>query len=204
MSDRYWLELASFEEDVERHQMTVLRDEGVNRHLRFRAPGTGNLAFDLVTWPDHLCYTGDAGTFVFSRLEDMFQFFRHPDADRRIDMGYWAEKCLAADRDGIKQYSKERFESAVMGRVNDHIQDENLDELEAAALRICIADDVLRHNESEYDAHRAASDFEYKGFALTDFYETDLTEFTVRFQWCCYALAWAIRQYDAAKQDVAA
>ena len=28
--------------------------------------------FDIVTWPGYLCYSGDMGCFVFTRLPDMF------------------------------------------------------------------------------------------------------------------------------------
>ena len=66
----------SFLKDVAEHQMTVLRDDGVNRHVQFRRPGTICMGFELITWPGYLCYTGDMGTYVFRRLEDMFEFFR--------------------------------------------------------------------------------------------------------------------------------
>lgn len=62
--------------DVAKHQMTILRDDGVNRHVRFKQPNSSNMFFDLITWPGCLCYTGDMGTYVFRRLEDMFEFFR--------------------------------------------------------------------------------------------------------------------------------
>jgi hypothetical protein len=35
--------------DVKAHQMTILRDDGVYRHLRFAKPRTNNQRFDLVT-----------------------------------------------------------------------------------------------------------------------------------------------------------
>ena len=65
-----------FLRDISMHQMSVLRDDGVNRHIRFKTPGTNSMYFDIITWPGFLCYTGDMGTYVFRRLEDMFQFFR--------------------------------------------------------------------------------------------------------------------------------
>ena len=54
---------------------------------------------------------GDIGDFVFRRLNDMFEFFRDDDAGKlRINPGYWAEKCTAADTrrgpddDGIREF----------------------------------------------------------------------------------------------------
>jgi hypothetical protein len=38
-------------------------------------------------------------------------------------------------------------------------------------------------------------------FAFSDFWEHDLTDFTNRYTWCCYALAWGVSQYDKAKEN---
>lgn len=73
--------LQYFERDVAEHQMQVLRDDRLYRHLLFKKPGTGCYHFNIVTYPGTLVYTGDMGSFVFQRLEDMFEFFRS-DADR--------------------------------------------------------------------------------------------------------------------------
>ncbi len=43
-----------FLKDVSCHQMTVLRDEGVFRHVRFSRPDSSSYRFDLITWPRHL------------------------------------------------------------------------------------------------------------------------------------------------------
>ena len=86
-----------FQKDVSQHGVTIIRDDGVNRHIRFKRPGTMCMHFDLITWPGYLCYCGDMGTYVFSRLEDMFEFFR---TDRDINPGYWAEKLQAVDNHG--------------------------------------------------------------------------------------------------------
>ena len=63
-----------FKKDTAEHQMTVLRDDGLYRHLRFRKPGTGIYGFDIVTWPGYLAISGDMGASMFTRLEDMIQF----------------------------------------------------------------------------------------------------------------------------------
>jgi hypothetical protein len=80
-----------FLSDVATHEMTVVADEGNVRHLLFKAPDTVTQYFNLTTWPDHLCISGDMGTYVFSRLEDMFDFFR----ENKINPGYWHEKVKA-------------------------------------------------------------------------------------------------------------
>lgn len=81
--------------DAHAHTMTVLRDDGPYRHLRFATPGTRMYAYDLITWPGSLCFQGDYGTWVFSRQEDMFAFFAQDTGD--INPGYWAEKVTAGN-----------------------------------------------------------------------------------------------------------
>ena len=197
MTNTNRLSRQEFEKSVANHQMTVLRDDGVNRHLRFGKPGTGIQQFDLITWPGHLCYTGDMGTYVFARLEDMFEFFR----SGVIDMRYWAEKCISADRDGIKCYSVDRLREVLYDIVESYVSDENLDEDDAESLRNAVKSEILSRGETELWARNAADGFVHDEFRLSDFWEYDLSEFTYRFRWCCLAMAWGIQRYDLAKRD---
>lgn len=198
----------NFLKDVAEHQMTVVRDDGVYRHIRFSRPQSSCMHFDLITWPGHLCYTGDMGTYVFSRVTDMFEFFREPDTAKGlgINPGYWAEKVLAADKyDGVQEYSHEKFVAEINRWVTDHINEELSDDPEAAAaLREAVEDDVLNCDENEVRAYDAANNFEHDGFQFTDFWEVGLNKYTTRYLWCCRALVWAIRQYDASKLEKAA
>lgn len=186
-----------FLKDVAQHQMTVLKDDGVYRHILFRHAEHGNMHFTLTTFPWFLCYSGDMGTYVFSRIEDMFQFFRDgkTEGPLRINLGYWAEKVQAEDRDGVKEYSPDVFRERIA---------EWLDDIEASPeLRQAVDEEVLwQADDGEYAAHRAARDFEHEDeHIFTDFWECDLREYTFRFTWCCYALAWAIRLYDKSRSE---
>lgn len=108
-----------FLKDAGSHVMTVIRDDGVHRHLRFRkAPPAGSeYWFDLITWPGSLCIDGDMGTYVFRRLPDMFEFFctdREYNEKRGrklgINAGYWGEKLQAtANHGGHIEFSKSDF-----------------------------------------------------------------------------------------------
>lgn len=187
----------SFLKDVSQHRMTIVREDGVNRHIIFSKPGTFNQRFELITWPWHLCYTGDMGTFVFSRLEDMFQFFRddRPGDELRINLGYWAEKIQASDKHGgHEEWSQESFRSVI-----EHYL-ENDGEPLPDGVREAVEEEIYsRLDDGEHDAYRAASEFNHNGFRFDDLWDHDFKEYTYRFVWCCYALAWGIRQYDAAK-----
>jgi hypothetical protein len=80
----------SFLKDIANHQLEILLDNGVYRHLRFKANANSwNMWFDVVTWPGFLAYSGDMGCFVFTRIADMFEFFRSNKADGLpINQGY--------------------------------------------------------------------------------------------------------------------
>ena len=199
-----------FLEDIAKHKMSIIRDDGVNRHVRFKREGSSTYLFDLITWPGYLCYCGDMGTYVFRRIEDMFEFFRTDRGDFNfnknglsINPGYWGEKLESVSRfgEGFKAYSQDKFKSIINERVESYILDEEKSTESADSLKEAV-DDVLSCCEFEHDARQAANDFEHEGFSFHDFWESDLTEYTYHFIWCCYALAWAVKQYDEAKEKV--
>ena len=195
-----------FLRDVATHEMQVIRDDGLYRHLRFRRPQTMCMHFDLITWPGHLAYVGDMGSFTFTRLTDMFEFFRcEPGNLFQIDRRYWAEKCIAADKNGgLEEYRQDMFETAIEEWFKSYL--DGRDDVDKDALWGAIDDEVLAKSyDSEIEAHRAAHDFEWDGHSIfQDFYEVRARGFTDRFTWCCHALAWGIEQYDRAKAAVPA
>ncbi|WP_314439428.1 hypothetical protein [Massilia timonae] len=219
-----------FLRDIAGHQMMVVRDDGIYRHVRFKKPDTICLHFDLITWPGYLCYTGDMGTYVFTRLRDMFDFFRRSKSKDlfAVDHHYWAEKVEAGGRagrgNGVTQFSKAKFDAAVRQRVEDFVEGEageatDLGETELFTcalgdLRAAVERDVIGADDNDIRCFDAANEFVFGAedseswgayfgaettFEFTDFWEVNHDEFTHRFQWCCYALAWGIRQYDESK-----
>jgi len=187
---------SEFTTDIAKHRLTVLVNDGVRRHIRCSA-GTWCQQFDVLTWPGHLCYTGDMGTFVFTRIDDMFQFFRAKERDEKsVSLQYWAEKLIAADKpDGYREYSEDKFKAAIKRWFDDHEFDS--DDKRAECWKD-IERNIFHECENEHDAFRAALDFQFDGVTIfQDFWEVNAKEYTGRFVWCCYALRWAIEQYDA-------
>ncbi|CDY79424.1 Phage protein [Caballeronia glathei] len=202
-----------FERDVANHKMTVVRDDGVDRHIKFRAAdGDSSYWFEILTWPGALCIRGDCGTYVFSRLTDMFQFFR---TDRGndpkklyVNEGYWAEKLQAVSCDGYGKGAAERFSaSQFKARVKDRV-DSCLEGYETTAEQRAdlwqeINDEIFDYVEDGHggEAFRHMHDFESKDFPrlFEDCWEWNCNEYTFHFLWNLYAIAWAIRQYDAAR-----
>lgn len=179
------------------HQMTVLHDDGLYRHLRFRrpAPGSSSYWFDLITWPGHLTVDGDCGTYTFARTEDMFQFFRR---DHGINPGYWSEKIRNGHgnpQDSARSYSEDVFRRLV----NEAVEDAG-DEWPGLAKDIAekFYGWSSEYNlEDEGEARRALDEYKYEGFRFYDTWEWNFAEWDWTFLWCCHALQWGISRYDA-------
>jgi hypothetical protein len=224
MNAAYQLDEQSFLRDVADHKLIVLRDDGVSRHVRFKRPDTGCMHFDLITWPGYLCYTGDMGTYVFQRTTDMFTFFRKRGRLDGIDHRYWAEKVEASDRDGVQKFSFAKFQAMIRDWVTESEESSKPDDEDSEALgkhamayaelRAAIEDEVLGADDNGTRCYDAATDFRHDGDAWKDFNGKDArfefsdvwdgfdyatSEYTHRFYWCCYALAWGIEQYDLFK-----
>lgn len=199
-----------FMRDIANHTMTVLMDNGVYRHIKFSNGGSSIYRFDLITWPGTLCIDGDCGTWVFSRLHDMFEFFRREEKYQpeklSINRGYWAEKLDAVSRrDKVKEWSPKIFRERVLEYFYDHFEssDYELEQSEIDAKResclSAIERDVLYYEDDEIIAQQSINDFEHEGFRFHDAWEWDFTEYTFSFIWNLYAIAYGIREYDKVK-----
>ena len=207
-----------FAGDIANHVMTVIREDGVYRHLRFAQPGTSAYHFELVTWPGYLAYTGDMGAFVFTRTHDMLEFFRRPEHCRySIDMRYWAEKAVTTNKtyrgDGIHEWSPDKFRRAVNEQRVQWIRDAreygSLNKEQRRELWEAVGDEILRQIESGREfAEMAVYNFSWQAganhptYQFEDFWDHDLQQYTHTFQWCCLALNWAVQVYDKAKEAV--
>jgi hypothetical protein len=200
---------ARFAADTGHHQMTVLHDDGLYRHLQFVrvAPNatTGKPErssfywFELVTWPGSLVINGDMGSYTFSRTEDMFGFFRTGRGG--INPSYWSEKVPAATR--TKEYSPELFAQLVAEHIEDAAR-------EFPGLAADVKAEILDAADSSHEdgAHQLLADYRYYAdpgdrysggdpdFEFCDTWEWDLRDWSYQFLWCCHAIVWGIGQYD--------
>lgn len=194
---------AQFRRDTASHQMTVLHDDGLYRHLRFtnRPGGYGEYWFDLITWPGSLAMRGDVGDgYIFTRTADMFEFFR---ADRQwgINPHYWAEK-LGGGRESVKEYSEALFRQVVKEYVADAIRFGDA----PRGIGRAVCSGIFTHLDLniEEEARAALDDFEYKGFRFKDAWEFSFRDYEPSFLWACHAIVWGIARYDATRKAVAA
>lgn len=202
---------ADFDKETANHVMTIIKDDGLHRHLRFGQAGSSVYQFDIVTYPNYLVCSGDVGCYVFSRTPDMFTFFRkdHTDEKYRINQDYWAEKLQACDvhAKGRDEWScdlhdewvKERFESWK----NDLIEDgwDKHDDRFASLWRQIQGE--LLSPEDEHHAIEALNDFCFDHRDLNPYdewwesYHSATHQYPYRLIWQMFAIVWAIEQYDA-------
>ncbi|MDV7244510.1 MULTISPECIES: hypothetical protein [Rhodococcus] len=185
---------------VEKHEMTVLKDDGLYRHIRFQTPGSSIFWFDLITWPHNLVVTGDVHSYQFARMDDMFEFFTvHAGARGGINPGYWAEK-IRGDNPAIS-FSEEKFKQQVV----EYFMDNRHAYTDKVELWKTIRADVL---DSAYaysldDARHVLNNFRYRNyfpdeeFEFADVWEWDLTDYDHHYLMACHAIVWGIAKYRA-------
>lgn len=199
-----------FELDVANHVLTIEHEVGLFRSLMFQKPGSGNMHFRITTWPGHLCFSGDMGTYVFSRVQDMFEFFR----GEKINPSYWSEKVVASapSGNGVMEYNPDLMRQ----RLDEWMDDWDVPE----EILPGVKKEVMEHLEYDLDSEdatrRALYEFDQRDLDFTDVDEGDLLNglnmdfndfgeistrtFTYHYIWCCRALVWAVAQYDAKKK----
>lgn len=209
-----------FLSDVARHEMTIQRDDGVYRHITFQRPGSSSYRFDLVTWPGHLAYSGDMGCYVFSRLEDMFEFFRtdrkHRDPAKglAINLGYWSQKLISVSgnrhRAEVMEFCEKKFNRILIREyLIPWIRDTRYQTTgeERRELWDAVISEVIGAPSDDGGVRKqcAAHDFRHRVnedlvFEFHDLFEYNfITDYDFYFVWCCYALAWGVEKYDEAK-----
>ena len=200
----------SFLANVANHELTILRDDGLYRHLQFKQPNSGICRFEILTFPGHLVYVGDMGSYTSQRLEDMFEFFHvSPLAGRpqlHINTGYWGEKVRATDRnEGLATFSEEKFTRVIRELRRTWIREnakrttpaqrrELWDDIEETILKA----DPTRMLDKAMEFNSFVND-DVGSFYFQDLWDYNFNEPSGRFVWCCYAIAWGIQRYDETK-----
>lgn len=202
--------LTQFLSSVALHQLTVIRDDGFYRHLRFKRPGTNAYYFDIVTWPGYLTVTGDMGTWTFSRITDMFEFFTSEHFGIResflINPGYWSEKfeagaCSGRHESPCYEFDAQAFDKGLQEWLSCYLEDCDNEE-NAAEAREAIRELTGNDFRTENDAYHAINNAYFPGDVSSyDIYESmsSLLTYSHHYLWICYAIVWGIERYNTAK-----
>lgn len=186
---------ARFARETAGHQMTVLHDDGLYRHIRFANPksGWGFYWFELITVPGSLIFRGDGESFVFSRSTDMFDFFRRSSWKGGINPQYWSEK-LTSDRDSVMKYDEKLFERQVKQHVVEAIRNGDA----PRGIGAEVTREIFEWGDITHEAGARAEleSFEHEGFKFHDVWEWNFQDYHWWFLWACNAIVWGIGRYD--------
>lgn len=201
-----------FARETAEHEMRILHDDGLYRHVRFTpAPKEGQVRhsfywFELITLPGALIFQGDGDSFTFRRDVDMFEFFRTSAYAGEPNLSYWAEK-VTSGRDQVMKYDQERHHEQVLKHLAEYYENTQL----PAGLHEAVQDKVLdefvgdetydRQFVQEFKFYANANDrWDYDkkpDFEFHDASEWNLKDYDWWFEWACQAIVWGIKQYNA-------
>ncbi|MFD4943052.1 hypothetical protein ACFWNT_11045 [Streptomyces sp. NPDC058409] len=154
---------ATFLHETAEHELVVLYDDGLYRHLRIQKLGIRMWSWDITTWPGHLATSGDiADGYMFARLPDMLDFFYitkghrdyYSDGAPSIDFHYWAEKICGGRSHEAKKYDSDVF----LQHVKDALEEDEELGLEAQAEHekiVEVAQRVCRRHNIPYALYLA-------------------------------------------------
>ncbi|MEV7364311.1 hypothetical protein [Streptomyces sp. NPDC091299] len=194
---------ARFARDTANHQMIVLHEDDLYRHLRFANPAPdGHTPFDLITWPYNLVVkAGWTFHFDINATEDMFDLFRRTALTGRINPGYWSEK-VRAGRDEIEGFDENLFEQQVKQYVVEAIRNGDA----PRGIGAEVTRDIFQWGDISHEAgaRKELEDFRYQDWTFGDVWEWKFSGYTPGFLHCCYAIRRGVDLWDAARKAVAA
>lgn len=201
MSD-YPEDAARFKRETASHEMRILQDNSLYRHLMFWNPqNRGDLyRFDLITWPNNLAIRGDGPNFMFSvyPTADLFDLFKGS-SHNGINPGYWQEKVVAGQ---VMSWSEEKFRTWLVGEAAAH-------EARYPGLLDAVGKQIL-HSDEHSTEYRGTAEYAVASFSHGDYrlrfpdpWEESFEDFSWEFLWACHAVVWGIARYDAARKAVA-
>ncbi|NHB94825.1 hypothetical protein [Photorhabdus cinerea] len=191
--------LERFKKDTRYHSIKIFHNDDLYRHLELSKNNSSAYCFDIVTWPGYLCISSDMGCFTFSRVTDMFRFFRDSSGELSINPDYWAEKLkmgVEYNKEIYKEWSSDKFKDAVNEAFNNFIDDNDAisdDVLEEIKESI---EEIISYSHDEYDAVSAIRDYDDKYDIFVDFWENDCMEYKFHYVWCLYAIVCGISKFD--------
>ncbi|HCG2926649.1 TPA: hypothetical protein NJV01_003354 [Escherichia coli] len=197
--------LSRFLRDTAHHNVIIERDEGVYRHLIFKAPGTNSYRFDIITWPGYLTVTGDMGTWTFSRERDMITHFFPAGTAGGINPGYWSEKIEAGThgwREAIcYDFDDEAFEKSLKEWLGAWREDRDEDDIEKAeeVIQSLINEGFSDARSACYAVYNANWPMGVDSFEIAESIGYSLMKYSLHFLWICYAVVWGIERYLSTK-----
>lgn len=189
------------------YKMTVISDDGdVTRCLHFAHENRGDGHFVITTWPGCLAISGDMGSYMFTRINDMVNFF----SGDNINYSYWEEKCSSSSENGgIKKFDTDLFKKEMIaikaqltvdlideyGVDLDDLNEDEKEKFEDAKSDINDAFLMLEDVEDEHSAIAFARDLDTDDLGLDSCDLPHPESYTFRYLFACNAINFACNTY---------
>ncbi|MEV8033971.1 hypothetical protein [Streptomyces sp. NPDC086182] len=192
-----------FARETADHEMAVVHDAGMYRHLRFANPQSSLYWYEISTTPGQLTFSGDGESFTFRVATDMFEMVRRSTESGDINATYWAEKCKTSN---ARSYQRERFEEYVEKQVAE--AEQYYPGLREDVERE-IGDSLVWDLDSERDVLLVATQYTFYpelapgaltvrgSFSFRSVFDWQLRDFNWWFLFACHAISDAVAKYDA-------
>lgn len=180
----------TFLKNIENHKMVEVAASENILFFKFFNPKSSYCYFDIIVWKDHLLIRGDCGSFLFCRsCPSMLHFFN----SEEIQPGYWAEKLIAEDYQGLKEYCPEAAKESILKCFEEYTCD--WEEKDKEELLDRIEDDILFYVYDKYQLIAELRNFESYCDIFVDFFlDYSFEKFTDRYVWSCYAVNYACKK----------
>lgn len=201
-----------FLENVKDHEVTIICDNGEIKSIIVKNPKDYIHNFTITSWKDHLCISGDMGTYVFNRENtDMFSFFRTEiGQELSINPDYWHEKLVADScYKPSQEYSDELLVECLYEELEYYCEDNDLCENAKQSIKYHIKDYFFRVKDWDQAIYliKTKDWVEYKDSEELDAFaecladdceisQQDVNSHSYWYIWCLYAIVWTINQYD--------
>lgn len=183
--------------DIAGHELTILHDDGLHKHLLYRNPRSSEFWFTITTAPGTLTVHGDMGTYVFAREQDMIAWFLGGSWPGRPNVDYWAEKCVSAGgRRGLKEYSETALRQRIEEALSSEVESEALTPDEEVALRREAREYLGGLDLRNAYAQGELDDFRWRTLQpFTESWEWEPYEYTYQYVWTAHTLLAALLTY---------
>nr|WP_233109105.1 hypothetical protein [Streptomyces sp. 14R-10] len=188
-----------FASEAEGAGVSVLKDDGVYRHLRIHLPRASWKWCEVVTWPGALTLNGGLGCWTFTvPEEDPLGLFRPNPHSERVNPLYWEGKLAPGSK--ARVYSTSRATAYIRQDVAEAADDfpglagdVDSDLLDGSPCVDLSTEGGLRAALAAFEEMHGAT---YEGWRFP-VESWDLKRFDPWFVLSCVVLPWAVEQYDA-------
>ncbi|MFF2274191.1 DUF6085 family protein [Agromyces sp. NPDC058136] len=193
-----------FRRETTDHELTILQDDGLYRHLRVAKPGTRMWHWDVITWPGYLTIVGDIGDgYTFTRELDMFTWFNLRGVEPYdINPQYWRQKLVNTTREHTMSFSGSKFLQWMRETVTEHFEYSSTEMPAAVATALAELDEPDYWEQANELATEFGDDHNLRDL-FEDMWDVSFQDYDHHFLLACFAIVDSIRRYRAAEPSPA-